>query len=103
MTMSQKKRPPSASVAVGLVLPLLFVGFLALPDMITKRRPGWAGAPPVTGLAAVIDGIFVMGLALVIHAWNFHIYRRCPVVRWMLVIAGGFTMASCLVIRLFVR
>lgn len=103
LRMSQKEKPLLDSVAVGLVLPLLFVVFLALPDMITRRRPGWAGAPPVTGLAAVIDGIFVIGLALVVHAWNFHVYRQCFVVRWMLVTAGGLTMASCLAIRLFVR
>jgi hypothetical protein len=101
--MNQKRKQSANSIATGLVLPLVFVLFLALPDIITQRRPGWAGAPPVTGLAAVFDGIFVLGLALAVHAWNFRFYRRFPLVRWTLVIAGGLTMAICFAIRFFER
>ncbi|MCS7091069.1 MAG: hypothetical protein RMN51_03305 [Verrucomicrobiota bacterium] len=74
---------------IATVIPLLIVLVYALPCIIEKRTLGWYGAPPRTGGEAVRFGFSLIALALIVHAWYLPFYRRLPVLRWFLVVAGG--------------
>jgi hypothetical protein len=97
--MPKKEEEPDCTGCLGFLLPLIIVVFLALPPLLTGRRAGRFGAPPLTGKAAIASGVGMLGLALAVHVWNTRFYRRYPILRWLLVLLGSLT----LIVSLFMR
>jgi hypothetical protein len=50
-----------------------------------------------------LDGVFLIGLALLVHAWNLPFYRRHPPIRWLLICVGSSISLASFILTFLVR
>ena len=82
--------PPNDNIKtgfLGILVPMIGAAY-GIRTIIRQRTSGRWGGEPTYGDEAIEFGLAVIGIAIFSHAWGFEPYRRHPVIRGILTLAG---------------